>query len=97
MGVTASIVTAAVAVAGTGYSISKQEQAGRDAKTAAANALATAPNAAADQAKAQKAALDAQARAKAQAGGASGRQGTILTGPSGVNAAPPGTKTLLGL
>jgi len=95
-------IVAVAALAETGYSISKQEQASRDATRDAQNA-----NTLLDQNAAKQRKADADATAKAaqaatvqrrKSTSAFGAANTILTGPQGTpTPAPTERKTLLGL
>lgn len=103
--VTAAVIGAGVALAGTAYQISEANNAKKDAKTAATQARAR-NDSALRQANAQLAKEEAirtrdqaKMRVRAQAaGGGQGRASTILTSPLGVtgNAGQPGNKTILG-
>lgn len=90
-------IAAVAAIASAGSSIYSNVQQGKRADKAAADALASAPNPAADQIKADNAARDAGAAQRRKSAGAQGYQSTILTSPQGVTTPAPGAqKTLLG-
>jgi hypothetical protein len=86
------------AVGSSAYQAIDANQRRQKAKGDAAAIARSAPDPAAEQIKANSAALNAQTLAKKRAAHANGRASTILTGPSGITTAPPvATKTLLGL
>lgn len=102
--VTATVISTAIAVAGTAYSISESERAKSEAKREAKKREAK-EKTLMDEAKnknieaeANKARDEAKNRVRAlTAGGTAGRQGTILTSPLGVSGnAQTAGKTLLG-
>lgn len=93
-------ITAALSLGAIGNSVYQgvaANQARQKAKGQLASLLTTAPNAGADQQKANSAALDAQQRARTKALSSQGQGSTILTGPQGVSTPPPARTTLLGL
>lgn len=96
MAATTAIATAAAV--STGYNVYANYQNAKRSAKANAAALASRPSAAEDQMKANRAMLAAQDLQRRKSQGANGRGSTILTGPAGIqNAPPPATKTLLGL
>lgn len=87
----------AIGVGSTAYNAIEANQQRQRAKGQAAAILRTAPDANAAAQSADTAALDAQAKKRQQLSGTASANNTVLTGPSGVFAPPPATKTLLGL
>lgn len=94
MAATSAIVLGVGTAAYNGIEGNQQRQ---KAKGQAQAILDARPDANAQLQTADTAALTAQAKKRTQLAGTAKANSTLLTGPQGVNAAPPATKSLLGL
>ncbi len=101
MAISSAIVAGVVSVASTGYGIYQQNQQAKKADALQQSLIASAPNPAVDQAKADAAMAAGKARQQKKTAAKQGYQSTILTSGQGTAGQPdtvqPANKTLLGL